>query len=56
MGPRSGMAANQLGSAGGRVNRNGRYGEARRPKAPIAKEITNSGRNIRKTNTNAISE
>jgi hypothetical protein len=50
------MAANQLGSAGGSVNKNGRYGEARRPKAPIAKEIANNGRNIKNTNTNAIRE
>jgi hypothetical protein len=49
IGPMNGIAANQAGNAGGRIIGNGRYGDARAPKAPIVKTMTNQGMVIRST-------
>jgi hypothetical protein len=43
IGPMNGIAASQAGNVGGRMIGNGRYGDARAPKAPIVKTIMNQG-------------
>jgi len=48
-GPMNGMAANHAGNVGGRMSENGRYGEARTPKAPMARTTMNQGMVISST-------